>query len=109
MTGWLGIQRFFDLNDFGVDLVRNGRVIEERSKTFFSWTNPETGESLLPQGHFVGVALDSSQSGEPGLSVEGCRAFAKDFLVGGAGAREVLLQDLGRGDCKAEVQPLGRQ
>ena len=48
ISGWLGIQRYFDLNDYGIDLVRNGRVIEERSKTFFSWTNPETGE-VLPE------------------------------------------------------------
>lgn len=58
ISGWLGIQRFFDMNDYGIDLVRNGRVIEERSKTFFSWTNPETGEILaeypVEQQHWGG-------------------------------------------------------
>jgi hypothetical protein len=37
LTGWIGIQRYFDKDDFGIDLVRNGRIIEERSKSFFSW------------------------------------------------------------------------
>lgn len=58
VTGWLGIQRFFDQADYGVDLVRNGRVIEERSKVFFSWRNPETDESVieypLEQTHWGG-------------------------------------------------------
>ncbi|MGH7488707.1 MAG: hypothetical protein ACREMY_24365, partial [bacterium] len=58
VRGWLGIQRYFDQVDYGVDLIRNGRVIEERSKTFFSWTNPETGEQSteypLEQTHWGG-------------------------------------------------------
>lgn len=58
VDGWIGIQRFFDHQDYGVDLVRNGRVIEERSKVFFSWTNPETGEEVpeypLEQTHWGG-------------------------------------------------------
>ena len=44
LTGWIGIQRFFDTRDYGVDLIRNGRIIEERSKHFFSWES-ESGES----------------------------------------------------------------
>jgi hypothetical protein len=47
VSGWLGIQRYFDQGDYGIDLIRNGRVIEERSKVFFQWTNPDTDESLL--------------------------------------------------------------
>ena len=39
--GWVGIQRYLDQDDFGIDLIRNGRVIEQLSKDFFSWTNPE--------------------------------------------------------------------
>ena len=58
VSGWLGIQRFFDQTDYGVDLIRNGRVIEERSKVFFSWRNPETDDSLveypLEQTHWGG-------------------------------------------------------
>lgn len=42
--GWVGIQRFFDQNDYGIDLVRNGRVIEELDKSLFYWKNPDTGQ-----------------------------------------------------------------
>ena len=48
ISGWIGIQRFFDPSDYGIDLVRNGRVIEERSKVFFSWVHPEDG-AVLPE------------------------------------------------------------
>jgi Histidine kinase-, DNA gyrase B-, and HSP90-like ATPase len=58
VTGWLGVQRFFDHDDYGVDLVRNGRVIEERSKVFFQWRDPETDEAVaeypLEQTHWGG-------------------------------------------------------
>lgn len=40
VKGWLGIQRFFDKKHYGVDLIRNGRVIKELDKSFFSWDNP---------------------------------------------------------------------
>ncbi|MYD96634.1 MAG: ATP-binding protein [Gammaproteobacteria bacterium] len=58
VKGWLGIQRYFDQQDYGIDLIRNGRVIEERSKVFFSWTHPDTGEVVpeypLEQTHWGG-------------------------------------------------------
>ena len=56
--GWIGVQRFFDQRDYGIDLIRNGRVIEDRSKVFFSWTNPDDGEILeeypIEQQHWGG-------------------------------------------------------
>ncbi|AXG06561.1 hypothetical protein DU500_09055 [Haloplanus rubicundus] len=42
--GWVGIQRFFDQSHYGIDLIRNGRVIEELDKSLFYWENPDTGE-----------------------------------------------------------------
>ena len=58
ISGWVGIQRFFDQSDYGIDLVRNGRVIEERSKVFFSWAHPDDGTVLpeypLEQTHWGG-------------------------------------------------------
>jgi len=47
VTGWLGVLRYFDMEEFGVDLIRNGRVIEGLSKEFFSWINPQTEEKEL--------------------------------------------------------------
>ena len=58
VSGWIGVQRFFDQKDYGIDLIRNGRVIEDRSKVFFSWTNPDDGEVLeeypIEQQHWGG-------------------------------------------------------
>ncbi|MCK4814894.1 ATP-binding protein, partial [bacterium] len=44
LTGWIGVQRYYDLEHYGLDLIRNGRVIEELCKDLFYWNNPETGE-----------------------------------------------------------------
>ncbi len=38
--GWLGIQRYPDKNDYGIDFIRNGRAIETRSKELFKWVGP---------------------------------------------------------------------
>lgn len=44
MRGWVGVQRFYDKAHFGIDFIRNGRVISPLDKTPFRWTNPETEE-----------------------------------------------------------------
>ena len=58
VSGWIGVQRFFDQKDYGIDLIRNGRVIEDRSKAFYSWTSPDDGEVLeeypIEQQHWGG-------------------------------------------------------
>jgi hypothetical protein len=47
VTGWLGIQRHYDKENFGIDFYRNGRLIVASDKSFFNWKNPETGEDEL--------------------------------------------------------------
>ncbi len=42
--GWVGIQRYFDQSHYGIDLIRNGRIIEELDKSLFYWENPDSGE-----------------------------------------------------------------
>lgn len=46
LKGWVGVQRYFDRNHYGVDLIRNGRVVEELDKSFFSFTDVN-GDSLF--------------------------------------------------------------
>ena len=66
IKGWVGVQRFFSKNEFGIDLLRNGRVIEQLNKDFFYWESPE-GEIQLEypvdghetKGRLIGV-LDIS-------------------------------------------------
>lgn len=45
VRGWLGVQRFLDTSEFGVDFIRNGRKIEISNKDLFSWHNGD-GEDL---------------------------------------------------------------
>lgn len=35
--GWIGIQRYLDRNDYGIDILRNGRKIEVGNKDLFKW------------------------------------------------------------------------
>ncbi len=41
VKGWIGIQRYFDKEHYGIDLIRNGRVIKELDKSFFYWNDEE--------------------------------------------------------------------
>ena len=41
IKGWVGIQRYFDAKNYGIDLIRNGRVIKEYDKSFFIWQDPK--------------------------------------------------------------------
>lgn len=43
LHGWIGIQRYADPDDFGIDFVRNGRKILLSDKTLFFYENPITG------------------------------------------------------------------
>ena len=46
LRGWIGVQRYFDKDHFGIDLLRNGRVIEELDKSFFTFKDP-SGDELF--------------------------------------------------------------
>lgn len=61
--GWLGIQRYTDKKDFGIDFLRNGRKILLRDKSLFDWVDPNdpiaSGEREYPvevpyEGRIVG-------------------------------------------------------
>lgn len=47
LHGWIGIQRYSDPNDYGIDFIRNGRKILIQDKSLFSYTSTITGESSL--------------------------------------------------------------
>jgi hypothetical protein len=46
IRGWIGVQRYFDKDHFGFDLIRNGRVIEDLDKSFFTFRDAN-GEELF--------------------------------------------------------------
>ncbi|WP_416562974.1 ATP-binding protein [Nocardia testacea] len=39
--GWLGIQRYLDKREYGIDFLRNGRKILRWDKRIFTWHNPD--------------------------------------------------------------------
>lgn len=39
--GWVGIQRYLDAKEFGIDFLRNGRKILRFNKSLFQWNDPD--------------------------------------------------------------------
>jgi hypothetical protein len=39
--GWLGIQRYLDSKEFGIDFLRNGRKIMRLDRSLFQWRHPD--------------------------------------------------------------------
>jgi hypothetical protein len=39
--GWVGIQRYLDNKEFGIDFLRNGRKVLRFDKSFFQWNDPD--------------------------------------------------------------------
>lgn len=46
ISGWIGVQRYFDKDHYGIDLIRNGRVIENLEKSMFTFADANGDESL---------------------------------------------------------------
>ncbi|MFD7668039.1 ATP-binding protein [Streptomyces sp. NPDC059788] len=49
--GWLGVQRYLDKTEYGIDFLRNGRKILRWDKKLFAWKNPESreGDEEVPE------------------------------------------------------------
>jgi hypothetical protein len=116
IRGWIGVQRYLDETDFGIDFLRNGRKIRLNDRSLFSWEHPETG-ALVPeypvdipatQGRIVGeIHLDHVPVGYQKLdfnreSREWRTALAQ--LRGDGPMRARKAKDLGYGENQS---PLG--
>jgi hypothetical protein len=64
LTGWLGIQRYADPNDFGIDFVRNGRKILVSDKSLFQYENPFTGQKEMQYPVDLGTSVGGRIIGE---------------------------------------------
>lgn len=64
LTGWLGIQRYADPNDFGIDFIRNGRKILVSDKSLFQYENPFTGQKELQYPLELGTSVGGRIVGE---------------------------------------------
>ncbi len=65
--GWLGVQRYLDPSEYGIDFLRHGRKILTDEKSLFTWEDYDTGRTFseypieIPnnQGRLVGeIHLD---------------------------------------------------
>lgn len=60
IRGWIGLQRYLDETEYGIDFIRNGRKIEIGCKDAFVWSDGEISEVEYPiddprnRGRFVG-------------------------------------------------------
>jgi len=62
VKGWIGLQRFFDQEEYGFDLIRNGRVIKKNDKSLFTFVDEEDDfklfeypvDSKYAGGRFIG-------------------------------------------------------
>lgn len=64
LTGWIGIQRYADPNDFGIDFIRNGRKILISDKSLFQYENPITGQKELQYPLELGTSVGGRIVGE---------------------------------------------
>lgn len=44
--GWIGVQRYMDRLNFGLNFIRNGRTILSRDQEIFTFFDPNTGEAF---------------------------------------------------------------
>ncbi len=64
LTGWLGIQRYADSNDYGIDFIRNGRKILISDKTLFWYESPITGQKDIQYPLDLGTTIGGRIVGE---------------------------------------------
>lgn len=64
LTGWLGIQRYADPNDFGIDFIRKGRKILTSDKSLFQYENPLTGQKEIQYPVELGSTVGGRIVGE---------------------------------------------
>lgn len=62
--GWIGIQRYSNPDDFGIDFVRNGRKILMSDKSMFYYENPWTGTKEIQYPVELGSTVGGRIVGE---------------------------------------------
>jgi len=64
LKGWIGIQRYSHVSNFGLDFIRNGRKILTADKSVFSFENPATGTPMLEYPIELGSTVGGRIVGE---------------------------------------------
>jgi hypothetical protein len=112
VRGWIGVQRFDDKSNFGIDLIRNGRAIRVAEKdAFFTFTDDfgvseleypidQTFGRIVGEVHLDHVPVDYTKQDFERPSREWTEAM--NFLRGGG------LQAKNRPDGEKNSSPLGK-
>lgn len=64
LHGWVGIQRYSNPDDFGIDFIRNGRKILLSDKSLFYYDNPWTGTKEIQYPVELGSTVGGRIVGE---------------------------------------------
>ncbi|EHO2108964.1 ATP-binding protein [Escherichia coli] len=64
LKGWIGVQRYSDTVDYGIDFVRNGRKILVSDKCLFGFENPDTGTIITEYPVELGSTVGGRLVGE---------------------------------------------
>ena len=64
LKGWIGIQRFSDTSQFGLDFIRNGRKILVSDKSLFEFEHPDTGTKSIEYPIELGSTIGGRIVGE---------------------------------------------
>ncbi len=64
LHGWVGIQRFADVDDFGLDFIRNGRKILLSDKSLFYYYDDLSGKRILQYPVELGSTVGGRIVGE---------------------------------------------
>lgn len=64
LKGWIGVQRYSDTVEYGIDFVRNGRKILVSDKCLFGFENPDTGTIITEYPVELGSTVGGRLVGE---------------------------------------------
>ena len=64
LKGWIGIQRYCNTSEFGIDFVRNGRKILVSDKVLFGYENADTGAFVTEYPVELGSTIGGRIVGE---------------------------------------------
>jgi len=85
MHGWIGVQRFGDTSDYGIDYIRNGRKILIADKRVFQFENPDTGVVISEYPQDLGSTYGGRIVGEITVDYLIPTYQKNDFLPSGTG------------------------
>lgn len=103
IRGWIGLQRFGDKNDYGIDFIRNGRKIMTFDRSLFAWEDPITGNRLLEYPIDMNMSLGGRIVGEIELDHVTVTYQKDSFEKNDTGWREAITYIRGDGPLGPKI------